>query len=343
MNNAQQILNECHRIFRDTESARTLTLYRSRDNRLTFDERLFIIKEIEKVFYPVFLELRNVSPLLTDWDLLLCALSYEGFTVPVIAECFSVSNDAVRMRKSRLREKLPDLWFALIFHAMTKADENECHNSVTDNISDEDGTALSLTSETENKPADMNNNTPVRMTFAKAILKGLAGTLRFKGRASRPEFWYYTLFCAILIIVLTAAILILNNTVSMQYDHIVTGIWLTISLMVTFSHSAAAVRRFHDTECSGWQWCVTFLMPWLTIIILTVWYIEYDVYIRNRAGEYDHDPFVMSWADAIFFIDLIILIAANIWTVVRFSKKGTEGPNIYGPDPLYRENFKKTQ
>jgi len=171
----------------------------------------------------------------------------------------------------------------------------------------------------------------------------LAGTLRFKGRASRSEFWYYTLFCAILIIALTAAMLILNNTVSMQYDYIVTGIWLTISLMVTFSHSAAAVRRFHDTECSGWQWCVTFLMPWLTIIILTIWYIEYDVYIRNRAGEYDHDPFVISWADAIFFIDLIILIAANIWTVVRFSKKGTEGPNIYGPDPLYRESFKKTQ
>ena len=131
MNNAQQILNECHRIFRDTESARTLTLYRSRDNRLTFDERLFIIKEIEKVFYPVFLELRiarcyGLGPFAR-------ALSYEGFTVPVIAECFSVSNDAVRMRKSRPKKNCPPL--VRTEPMPYRADENECHNSVTDNIS----------------------------------------------------------------------------------------------------------------------------------------------------------------------------------------------------------------
>ena len=105
--NRQQLLEECHNAFRQTESARILTLYRSRDNRLSFDERLSITKEIEKVFYPVFLELRNINPSLTDWDLMLSVLSYEGFSVSVIAECFSVSNDAVRMRKSRLREKLP--------------------------------------------------------------------------------------------------------------------------------------------------------------------------------------------------------------------------------------------
>ena len=68
MEKIQQLLNECHEAFSTTESARILTLYRSRDNRLSFDERLFITKEIEKVFYPVFLELRNTNPSLTGPD-----------------------------------------------------------------------------------------------------------------------------------------------------------------------------------------------------------------------------------------------------------------------------------
>ena len=144
MDNRQQLLNECHEAFSATESARILTLYRSRDNRLSFDERLSITKEIEKVFYPVYLELRNINPSLTDWDLMLSVLSYEGFSVSVIAECFSVSNDAVRMRKSRLREKLPQEWFSLIFHTVTKMYQDQCHDSVTENVSGPKDAAIPL-------------------------------------------------------------------------------------------------------------------------------------------------------------------------------------------------------
>src|SRR5574344_589984 len=130
MNNASQIRHECHNSCCDTDSARILSLYRSRDNRLTFDERMFIIKEIEKVYCPALMELQHVSPSLTDWDHLLCILSYEGISVSVIAECFSVSNDAVRMRKSRLREKLPAEWFALFFHiTLTEENRSEEHTS----------------------------------------------------------------------------------------------------------------------------------------------------------------------------------------------------------------------
>ena len=336
MDNRQQLLNECHQAFSSTESARILALYRSRDNRLSFDERLFITKEIEKVFYPVFLELRNVNPSLTDWDLMLSVLSYEGFSVSVIAECFSVSNDAVRMRKSRLREKLSQEWFSLIFHTVTKMYQEQCHDCVTDKVSGADDAALPLASQTQNKNV-MNQNEPIKMTFGKAVIKGLAGTVKFRGRASRAEFWYYTLFCFIALLFLSVVTLVLDNTVPFQYSHIIMRSWLVIAILFVLSHSAASVRRIQDTERNGWMWVVTYLVPWLILTVAVIWNIEYGVSLRHREPEPGvPDKFVINWWAAIVAIDLVILLASIIVTAIQYCRKGTEGPNNYGPDPLFK-------
>lgn len=342
MDNRQQLLDECHVAFRETESARILALYRSRDNRLSFDERLSITKEIEKVFYPVFLELRNVNPSLTDWDLMLSVLSYEGFSVSVIAECFSVSNDAVRMRKSRLREKLPQEWFSLIFHGVTKMYQEQCHDCVTQNISGAGDSAIPLASETQNETV-MEQNEPIRMTFGKAIIKGLCGTIRFRGRASRSEYWYYTLFCFIMqVAVFSLALLLtsINSFIPYQYDHIVMRSWIIIAALLAISHSAASVRRIQDTDRNGWLWVSTYLVPWIVFIVMFIWRIEYDVHLRNFENGKLPDTFVMNWANVMYAIDLIILVVTFTVTIVWYSQKGTEGPNIYGPDPLYRYNSK---
>lgn len=340
MDKTQQLLNECHEAFSATESARILTLYRSRDNRLSFDERLFITKEIEKVFYPVFLELRNVNPSLTDWDLLLSVLSYEGFSVAVIAECFSVSNDAVRMRKSRLREKLPQEWFSLIFHTVTKMYQDQCHDSVTDKISATDETAIPLASENQNQSA-MEQNEPIKMTFGRAILKGLAGTIKFRGRASRAEFWYYTLFCFIMQFLLLEGILLKDSISNAHTALHVSLTLLGIAIILAISHCAVSVRRTQDTERNGWMWFGTYLTPWLILIVSLVWRAEYDVSLRNMEPAPGlPDKFVMNWWHGIFAIDIVILIAAITVTVIQYCRKGTEGPNRYGPDPLYRNNSK---
>lgn len=144
MEEIAKLLTDCHNSFKDTESARILSFYRSRDNRLTFDERLQVINEVENAYSPVYMELKHLNPALTDWDCMLCVLSYEGFPVAVISECFAVSKDAVRMRKSRIREKLPAEWFALCFHTITSESGSKCHNSVTDEISEGENTALLL-------------------------------------------------------------------------------------------------------------------------------------------------------------------------------------------------------
>ncbi len=344
MEKRQQLLNECHEAFSTTESARILTLYRSRDNRLSFDERLFITKEIEKVFYPVFLELRNTNPSLTDWDLMLSVLSYEGFSVSVIAECFSVTNDAVRMRKSRLREKLPQEWFSLIFHTVTKMYQDQCHDCVMENVSGAGDAAIPLASETQNTNV-MEQNQPIRMTFGKAILKGLAGTVKFRGRASRAEFWYYTLFCIITQIVIFSLALLLTSPksfISYEYEHIVMRTWIVIAALLAISHCAASVRRIQDTDRNGWLWVATYLVPWIVFIVMFIWRIEYDVYLKNFEQSHMPDRFVMNWANAMYVIDILILIATITVNTVWYCRKGTEGPNNYGPDPLFPRNSNKS-
>ena len=345
MDKRQQLLNECHEAFSTTESARILTLYRSRDNRLSFDERLFITKEIEKVFYPVFLELRNINPSLTDWDLLLSVLSYEGFSVSVIAECFSVSNDAVRMRKSRLREKLPEEWFSLIFHTVTKMYQDQCHDCVTENVSGPKDAAIPLAAQTQNKNV-MEQNNQIEMTlvkFFKAIHKGLAGTVKFRGRASRAEFWYYTLFCFIMQILLFTGLLMKDKISNYHVAYHVGLILLGIAILLAISHCAASVRRIQDTERNGWMWFGTYLIPWIIMIVSGIWKSEYDISLWNREPEPGlPDQFIMNWWYAITSISFVILLASITLTVIQYCRKGTEGPNKYGPDPLYNTNSPKS-
>ena len=342
MDNKQQLLSECHEAFSATESARILTLYRSRDNRLSFDERLFITKEIEKVFYPVFLELRNVNPSLTDWDLMLSVLSYEGFSVSVIAECFSVSNDAVRMRKSRLREKLPEEWFSLIFHTVTKMYQDQCHDSVTEKISAPEDAAIPLASENQNETV-MEQSEPIKMTFGRAILKGMAGIVRFRGRASRSEFWYYSLFCLIMQVFLFAVFLLKDRINNFDVQYYMGLILLGISILVAISHCAVSVRRIQDTERNGWMWFGTYLTPWLILIVSGIWKSEYDISLWNRVPEPQlPDKFIMNWWYAISSITFIILLISITITVIRYCRKGTEGPNKYGPDPLFKSTNSKS-
>lgn len=344
MDNGQQILEKCHADFRATESARILILYRSRDNRLSFDERLFITKEIEKVFYPVFLELRSINPSLTDLDLLLSVLSHEGFSVAVIAECFCVSADAVRMRKSRLREKLPEEWFSLLFHTVTKTYQSQCHDSVTEISSGDDAGSIPLAAETLNEKI-MEKNSLVEMTFGQAILKGIGETVRFRGRASRSEFWYYTLFCLILQTILFILYVLVRNMLPMQHnDSIETKIWVVFVAAISVSHCAVSVRRFHDTEHSGWQWALTYLLPYLTLATILIWKNEYAIHLQwANPSVPGPDPFVMSWANALYIINLVILIATSILAIVQYCKPGTEGPNYYGPDPLFKDKDNKVQ
>jgi uncharacterized membrane protein YhaH (DUF805 family) len=103
------------------------------------------------------------------------------------------------------------------------------------------------------------------MTFADAVKSGLKNYNRFKGTATRAEFWYFYLFNVLL------------NVVTSTLDRFITpgdasglssaGLLYTITgLLLVLPNLTITVRRFHDAGLSG-KWLFLWLLPVVAFFI----------------------------------------------------------------------------
>jgi uncharacterized membrane protein YhaH (DUF805 family) len=92
------------------------------------------------------------------------------------------------------------------------------------------------------------------MTFQESIKVCFGKYADFSGRASRPEYWWFILF----IILMSLAISLISPLLS--------GLFSLATLLPSL---AAAARRLHDTNRSGW-WQLIVLVPLIGIIVLLV-------------------------------------------------------------------------
>jgi len=92
------------------------------------------------------------------------------------------------------------------------------------------------------------------MTFQESIKVCFAKYADFSGRASRPEYWWFILF----IILGGLAISLVSRELS--------GLFTLGTLLPSI---AAAARRLHDTNRSGW-WQLIVLVPAVGFIVLAV-------------------------------------------------------------------------
>lgn len=169
------------------------------------------------------------------------------------------------------------------------------------------------------------------MGFAAAIRSCLRKYLVFRGRASRSEYWWFSL--ALFLAGLVAALAdnwVFGVTASRGMDAVLPAgagaplhgwdavgqgpMVSLLGLLVFLPALAVAVRRLHDTERSGWL-----LLP----------------------------PFAIAFGGPLIvfvFAPLFGGIVAGVWTLVFraalvlplwwFVQPGTPGPNAYGADPL---------
>ena len=108
------------------------------------------------------------------------------------------------------------------------------------------------------------------MGFGQAIGSYFKNYVNFRDRASRSEFWFSTLFVALIGIAL--------------YFVDSTEIFRTIWSLATFLPSIAmAARRFHDINRSGWHQLLGMLFPIGTIAVL-VWYCKAPTADQSRAS-----------------------------------------------------------
>lgn len=106
-------------------------------------------------------------------------------------------------------------------------------------------------------------NTDDSMTFSKSISTCFGKFFDFKGKASRPEFWWFYLFTTLL----TWGLMLVDKS----------DITSTIfSLIVLFPIIAAGSRRLHDTNRSGW---------WQLIMITVVGFIPLIIWYASKGAE----------------------------------------------------------
>jgi uncharacterized membrane protein YhaH (DUF805 family) len=120
------------------------------------------------------------------------------------------------------------------------------------------------------------------LSFTEAIATCFRKYADFRGRASRPEFWWFVLAYYIVILMpLVPLIAALDSKSSLDqtgFDESVSGvaiffIFLTSVAVLAFilPYLAAGVRRLHDTGKSGWWWLLS-LVPfgWIVVLVFLV-------------------------------------------------------------------------
>ncbi|HEX3440211.1 MAG TPA: DUF805 domain-containing protein [Pseudolabrys sp.] len=114
------------------------------------------------------------------------------------------------------------------------------------------------------------------MQFQDAIRSGFRNYVTFSGRASRSEFWYWTLFGFLV----AAVSSILDSAL---FPSMSTGpISAITSLLLLLPGLAVSVRRLHDIDRTGWWILITLTI--IGLIVLLIWNCTKGTDGPNRFG-----------------------------------------------------------
>ena len=277
-------LQSCLAQFRQMPEASMLIEYRSRQNRLTFDDRMAVTRCIEKTFAPVFLDMRAESPSLSESDLIFCALAAAGFKPEVISDCISISKESLRMRRKRIKEKLTPFWADQVFpdiETVTKTVTGKCYDNGTQHISGADEADILLRQNQSNAKVMETK----KITFGEAINSGFRNMFKFTGRASRTEFWYFILFYTLVFYTLGIVVSFLIPFVMLKIQHPITlesalMIVSFIAFILIIPLVSITVRRLHDSERKG-AWVLSYLLP-MIIAMVSVIYSMFHLSLGER-------------------------------------------------------------
>ncbi|MFZ1528572.1 MAG: DUF805 domain-containing protein [Ferruginibacter sp.] len=122
--------------------------------------------------------------------------------------------------------------------------------------------------------------------WKKVVLENYAN---FSGRARRAEYWYFALMNFLLIIpfyILAFAGAAMDSSV---FSFLGGGVYILVALGTLIPGLAAAVRRLHDINKSGWYYFIG-LIPLIGGIILLVWFFTDGDRFTNNYGPDPKNP-----------------------------------------------------
>lgn len=114
------------------------------------------------------------------------------------------------------------------------------------------------------------------MTFTQSVRTALSGYADFDGRATRPEFWWWTLFVFILSLVLQivdGAVIAPLLGFSAFAPEAGNPLSAVAALALLLPSLAVGVRRLRDIGRSGW-WLLIALVPIIGLLVLIHWHVQ---------------------------------------------------------------------
>lgn len=184
---------------------------------------------------------------------------------------------------------------------------------------------------------------PRRIGIAEAVRRCLRQFLTFSGRAPRAEFWKFLLALALaqiaLIVIKTVTLGPAELTapgpdgqpvvVRVAYDSGLAGRLLMIAAFLPML--AAGWRRLHDRNLSGW-WLLApvalqLALTWGAALVLIGPWVLWSAF-----RDYGNVSFNIGGAPGLILA--LASIAMWIALIVTLSRRGTLGPNRFGPNPL---------
>jgi uncharacterized membrane protein YhaH (DUF805 family) len=139
--------------------------------------------------------------------------------------------------------------------------------------------------------------------------------LRFEGRITRKAFW----IGMIALVVFGLVILGISKLVTGEGDYAVIRFNIfAIETALLYPISAVGVKRLHDRGRPGYT-ILAFLFPWMLHQITNMVGITGDLLALNM----------------IDITSFLINLALFFWFMIDLGfRRGTVGPNEYGPDPV---------
>jgi uncharacterized membrane protein YhaH (DUF805 family) len=167
--------------------------------------------------------------------------------------------------------------------------------------------------------------------FGGAIKAGFANYVKFSGRATRSEYWWWVLFYVLVSI--TANIIGIALGGGDPHTPLARLPSDLVSLAFLLPSLSVAVRRLHDRDKSGW-WVLGITVGWvLSVILLVAGAMASGL---DSTGHFANGTPTGSGLAGMMLGLLFMLISsgASLVQFVWFCQRGTQGPNRFGPDPL---------
>ncbi len=163
---------------------------------------------------------------------------------------------------------------------------------------------------------------------------------KFSGRATRMEYWSFTLFNMVLGIILQLLVSVCESVAAVVEESLVVDIVIVLIMilltMLAFAllipGYAVMVRRLHDVGRTGkWVWGV--LLGWLVAMICVVGAMSMLNYDAEQVSEV-LTPASVGWL-VVAGVAYLELIGVSLFIFVLSFFDSQRGPNKYGPSRKY--------